>query len=266
MISIYKSEHVELIKSYQKKLFKYFVFLQSNLFISAIFIGFILYLVGENSIDKLFNQFCTESIVNSTRMQICPSLIGRSSFFNWKNEILHRRISQKSSSNDLVDDFELSRSSQLFQKILSSSRNHSANSIVASLSSLSKLSPIEDVYLLLICLSLINFFLSLILPIFLVKPNRKAPKKPALSTTTPGGAELLPAENKPIILRKFGEKMSFAREFDDEGGFFKVKSKKTADNQDLEVFYFILFFIYIFNFLIFFLNELKKRKKQLTQA
>lgn len=141
-----------LVKKYQKSLLKYFVGIQFNLIISALFILYIILIIGENSIDKIFNQVCMESIVNSTRTQICPSTLVKNSFFNWKNEILHRKLSF-SNNYDTSESRINSKASYLSMAL---SRSNLSSSGLTS-DGMVKQSPIEDIYLLLISVSLVTF-------------------------------------------------------------------------------------------------------------
>lgn len=108
LIHLFKREHLELIKAYQKKLLKYIIAIQLNLLIAAGCILFVVVVVTESTLDKLFNHSCVEFIVNSTRLQICPSMFmsdirsatslassslsSAASFFSWKNDIMDRMV------------------------------------------------------------------------------------------------------------------------------------------------------------------------------
>lgn len=198
LILLFKREHLELMKSYQKKLLKFFIGIQSNLIISAGFIFFVVLVVSESTIDKLFTQSCVESLVNSTRLQVCPSLFATearsgssssASFFSWKHEILNRKTDSHSDSH--------------IHKLLPRNQSYHRLSALAV-----KLSPIEDVYIMLICVSLISFFAALIVPVVLVKPSRKIQK------------------STDVVLRKQKE-LSVSKELldeDDSGGFAANKS------------------------------------------
>lgn len=91
--------------------------------------------------------------------------------------------------------------------MLMPSFNHSTN---RAASTSIKNSPVEDVYIMLICISLISFFAALIVPVVCVKPNRKfiqTAKKPL--------------DDSHIVLRKQND-VSLSKELiddDDSGGF-----------------------------------------------
>ena len=114
-----------------------------------------------------------DSIVNSTKSQICPSFLIKNSFFNWKNEILNRKmllITTKKPSLNL-------NRIQLNDVVDHNLKNMDHLNPLNQTSKLeSKLSPIEDIYLLLLSVSMINFFISLIIPLVLIRSNRRSKK------------------------------------------------------------------------------------------
>ncbi len=126
----------------------------------------------EYSIDRIFNQICMDVIQNSTRNQICPSLLAKNLFFNWKNEILHRKITiianAKKLENSLFKNSH-SESSPHMPDILTIQNNQTVSNSASLVHS--KFSPIEDIYLLLISVSLINFFVSLVVPLIFIKAS-----------------------------------------------------------------------------------------------
>ena len=134
---------------------------------------YIVFIIGENQIDTIFNQICMDSIVNSTKSQICPSFLIKNSFFNWKNEILNRKmllITTKKPSLNL-------NRIQLNDVVDHNLKNMDHLNPLNQTSKLeSKLSPIEDIYLLLLSVSMINFFISLIIPLVLIRSNRRSKK------------------------------------------------------------------------------------------
>lgn len=104
-----------------------------------------------------------------------------------------------------------SSSSTLIKKLMSPSSYSSRFDRISS----GQLSPIEDVYIMLICLSLISFFAALIVPVVCVKPSSS-------SAARRNGSKKTAEENfNSIILRKQRE-MSLSKELledDDSGGF-----------------------------------------------
>ena len=105
-----------------------------------------------------------------------------------------------------------SSSSTLIKKLMSPSSYSSRFDRISS----GQLSPIEDVYIMLICLSLISFFAALIVPVVCVKPSSSS------SAARRNGSKKTAEENfNSIILRKQRE-MSLSKELlddDDSGGF-----------------------------------------------
>lgn len=162
-MSVFNKQQLELTEQYQTTIFKYFILIQSNLLISAGFIFYIIKIIGQYSIDKVFNQVCLDSIVNSTQRQSCP----RNTFFNWKNEISHRKISLLSNAKKIENLF---RNQVTYQSSLFDNQTISAESL------LNRQSPIEDIYLLLISVSLIIFFISLSVPLALIKQSKRSDK------------------------------------------------------------------------------------------
>lgn len=255
LVNLFRREHRELIKAYQRRLLKFVTLVSSNLFVAAASLVFLIAVVSETSLDKLFSQSCIESIVNSTRIQMCPSLFsseatnggssgggggGHSalsgSFFSWKHEILNRKISLSTMAQPLSSsimtvsadvsnvDYQTSGKLTLIQKILPTRAGGGANLSSAVYPFAVKLSPIEDVYIMLICVSLISFFSALIVPVVWVKPTSRiktaTSSNSALKKLTT--AESAVADSR-IVLRKQRE-MSLSRELlsnddDDQGGF-----------------------------------------------
>jgi hypothetical protein len=186
-----------------------------------------MYIVGFKELDKVFNQACLESIVNQTRTQICPASI-RSSFFNWKNEIFHRKLSTSSSSsiglindeddgkpmhsfpmehlNDAVTHPVIVKKTHFF--IHDSSMSINPNKTYFSIYNFNnKTTTIEDIYLLLISVSLINFFISLITPLILIRSNKQSKKifKSSLSSSSINLNDISENKKKKLLLMNSDE-------------------------------------------------------------
>ncbi len=92
LVIMFKMHHKEIMKNYLQTILKYFIGVQANFLLTAGFIFYIIFIVREFSIDKIFNQTCMDTMVNATRTQICPSPLAKNLFFNWKTEITQRRM------------------------------------------------------------------------------------------------------------------------------------------------------------------------------
>lgn len=197
------------------------VAIQTNWILIAIFIFYIVYIVGFKELDKVFNQACLESIVNQTRTQVCPASI-RSNFFNWKNEIFHRKLSTSSSSIGMNNDEDDSRSSLSPVEHSHDTVTHSVGAKKTHFFIHDSSSPInpnktyfsiynfnnkttttEDIYLLLISVSLVNFFVSLIVPLILIKSNKQSKKifKSSLSSSSINLNDLSEKKKKKLLIK-----------------------------------------------------------------
>lgn len=189
LVLLFKSHHKEIMRNYMQTMLKYFIGIQANFLLATMFMVYIIFIVNGYSVDKIFNQVCMDTIANATRSQICPSLLARNLFFNWKNEMLQRKLALQANARRLE--------SSVMIKPLSSVGHYSAmaqqgaaaaadtitpTSISSTVSNApsnqnylgSKFSPVEDIYLLLISVSLINFFISLVVPLIFIKANTNA--------------------------------------------------------------------------------------------
>lgn len=267
------------------------------------FIFYIIILVGESPIDRVFNQFCIESIANSTRLQICPALASKTTFFNWKNEILHRKISlqetAKKFDNIEQSDLEIRKYSRhnpqqqpatnsgdnKHMLMLSNDDHHmvatnnqyeaSKSSIIRnqtgiidqnaspSSSSSSKLSPIEDIYLLLICVTLINFFISLIMPLIFVKTT---PKNSAKLNKLAVVASIEKKVNVYNQLRLKQPKFPTPDDDDDSGGFFALKNATEIYVNLIKLLFFHIYIaLFFLNFRLIQNKRLSSYDKQMTK-
>ena len=89
-------------------------------------------------------------------------------FFSWKNEILYRKSNTlTTTANDIQSNSILSLQSifQAFNKKNETELRSARNSSYS-----------DDIYLLMISVSLINFFVSLIIPLAFIKTNKKFKK------------------------------------------------------------------------------------------
>ena len=178
LVILFKEHHKEIMKNFLQTFIKYFVGLQANFSFVAGFIFYIIFIVREYSLDKIFNQTCMDTIANATHTMICPSFLAKNLFFNWKTEILHRKFTLTANAKridstlNLSDDGDSENSAKYSYQMHAldgSSRNQSIHPTY--LSHPTKFSPIEDIYLLLISVSLINFFVSLVVPLIFIKAN-----------------------------------------------------------------------------------------------
>jgi hypothetical protein len=182
-----------------------------NWLLVAGFFFYVIVVTGFKQIDKVFNQACLESIVNQTRSQMCPSSI-RNSFFNWKNEIFHRKVAYQSSGNLNMDmdeptvpfSFNENKNNKGASPFfLHENNNLSANKTFFSIYSFnSKLTTIEDIYLLLISVSLVCFFISLIIPLVLIKSNKQSKKilKSSMSSSSLNLSEINELKKKQFLI------------------------------------------------------------------
>jgi hypothetical protein len=215
--SIFQKEQILTINKYKTLILKYIIAIQTNWILIAIFIFYIVYIVGYKELDKVFNQACLESIVNQTRSQVCPASI-RSSFFNWKNEIFHRKLSTASSSsigisNDEDDSKQTSIEHSHDAVTQSMKKTHffiHDNSITMNPNKTyfsiynfnNKTTTIEDIYLLLISVALVNFFVSLAIPLILIKSNKQSKKifKSSISSSSINLNEISENKKKKLLI------------------------------------------------------------------
>ena len=135
--------------------------IQLSLVLAASFIFYIIYINGEKSINRIFSQICIISITNTTKFQICPSFLVKNNLNVWKNEILQNKITHYTHDK---------RSSNSLNRLQPGDMIKDTNNTSPISSSIS------DVYLLLISVSLINFFICLVIPLLLIKSNKQSKK------------------------------------------------------------------------------------------
>ena len=121
--------------------------------------------MNDISINRILNQNCLDSILSITKEKFCPAYLMRNDIFSWKNEIIFRRTSITVSSTKESPSLVALNS-------LTNDRNFSS---VTSLQKIKYL-HVDDIYLLLISVSLINFFISLIVPIIFIRKNKQNKK------------------------------------------------------------------------------------------
>ena len=136
------------------------------------FFVYTVYITGESSTNNVLSQICLESIVNSTKHKLCPSSLMTNEFFSWKNEIVYRKsttqTSQTNKNNHLTQTVELTTNNLLSLQALFKPLDKNQTDSNFKIYNYS-----DDIYLLMISVSLINFFVSLIIPLAFVKTNKR---------------------------------------------------------------------------------------------
>ena len=108
---------------------------------------------------------CLESVVNATKYKLCPMSLVTNEFFSWKNEILYRKSNTLSiTTNELQSNSILSLQS-IFQAFDKKNETEFSSPKSPNYS--------DDIYLIMISVSMINFFISLIIPLAFIKTNKK---------------------------------------------------------------------------------------------
>ena len=232
--SKYRKTHLSALHAYQKLIFKFFILLQSHWLILAGLIYYVIRLIGIESIDSIFSKVCMQSIVSSSGSKLCPVSILKNDVFSWKHEILLRKTP---SYNDEPGRLSNPHAGQVFTQ-----KNHTFKGFLdlfdpqpgaVGVSSSIKLFTIEDVYLLLISISLIKFILSLFISFLFIKTKRPPSKlanlamAPECAPNTTTKIDMNPV--KAGYLRGEKKKEDAALSDDDHGGF--LNSQKTAYRQ-----------------------------------
>ena len=178
------------INRYQKSVFSFFVLIQLSFILAATLIFYIVYINGEKSINKIFSQICIISISNMTKFQFCPSFLAKTNLNIWKNEIVLNKITHFTQENPSKSINRL----QLGNIVERSETNQTYHAT----------SSISDVYLLLISVSLINFFICLVIPLLLIKSNRQSKKifKEGSSLQTADNVDFINEINESTSLNK----------------------------------------------------------------
>jgi hypothetical protein len=174
LVIMFKMHHKEITKNYLQTILKYFIGVQANFLLTAGFIFYIIFIVREFSIDKIFNQTCMDTIANATRTQLCPAPLAKSLFFNWRTEITQRRVTLIQNAKRIENSLAVATTDLASNQSAAAVSSSSVNSFQLNTGVTAKFSPVEDIYLLLISVSLINFFVSLVVPLIFIKASASA--------------------------------------------------------------------------------------------
>ena len=158
------------VKKYQSSIFGYVILIQTSFILAASFIFYIIYIYGELLINKILNHICASSILDSTKTLICPSFLVKENLNSWKSEISRNKIIHPSHGRHsfIINRLQLGDLVET-PTALSDFNKTSANEFDFSKST-------GNIYLFLISVSLVNFFICLVIPLLLIKSNRQSKK------------------------------------------------------------------------------------------
>jgi hypothetical protein len=157
------------LNAFKKVLLKYFIVIQSHWILTICFFVYTVYIMGESSVNSVLSLICLES-VNTTKFKLCPTQLMTNEFFSWKNEISYRKSGQPNSQSS----YYLVSLQKLFQSYDNKNQTDS------------KMRPnynyIDDIYLLMISVSLICFFICVLMPLVIIRTNNRFRKIFKLNT------------------------------------------------------------------------------------
>ncbi|CAF1058023.1 unnamed protein product [Brachionus calyciflorus] len=89
--TLFQKQHIQMRKNLEKLILKLFISIKSSYFLVSCVIYYMNNLTTNESLDKVLNKFCLEWIDNYDRLY-CPKSMIKNSYFNWLDEISHRKI------------------------------------------------------------------------------------------------------------------------------------------------------------------------------
>jgi hypothetical protein len=141
-------------------------------------VGFVfqlIYVIGETSINKVFDQVCLDTLNKSSRFEICPLAFVKEDFLNWKTELVRKKLTISP------------------LKVLKSNKN-AMNSVNKQLEANENHFSIEQIYLVLISISFVLFFVAIVIPVILLSTS-----KPAGKSNRANREKDKPSEENPFL-------------------------------------------------------------------
>jgi len=129
-------------------------------FYSFLIVGFVyqlIYVIGETSINKVFDQVCLDTLNKSTQFELCPLSTVNEDFLNWKSELLRKKLTVSP------------------LKVLKTNKN-AASTVNEQLDASENQFSIEQIYLVLISISFVLFFVALLVPVVLLITSKATSK------------------------------------------------------------------------------------------
>ncbi len=148
---------------YQKIIFKFLIIIQSHWFLTLGFLAYIFKMLNSKTIQNSLNFICYHTEMQGRTSKFCLDTLISESSLNWQNEIIFR------SGLNPINNAKLNKLPTLMAQ----------NQTTQSVNLKPKLEQTSDIYLVLITIALINFVISLMVILFLIKSNKKLNSKSA---------------------------------------------------------------------------------------
>lgn len=123
-------------------------------------VGFVfqlIYVIGETSINKVFDQVCLDTLNKTEQFEFCPISIVKEDFSNWKTELIRKKLTVSP------------------LKVLKSNKN-AVNTVNEQLDANENQFSIEQIYLVLISISFVLFFVAIVIPVILLSTSKTTNK------------------------------------------------------------------------------------------
>ena len=160
IIRFIEKQKKAIVHIYQKTLLKYFIVIQSHWILTACFLTYVFKILNDSRVKAFFNYLCYKTEMYSRSSHFCFQSIFNDNIFVWKSEIIYRSLPTTTK-----------RSFNKLSTILTSSNHRNVDDRVE------KVSTNGDVYLLLTSIALINFVITLLIILLLIKSHLAHKKK-----------------------------------------------------------------------------------------
>lgn len=162
VIDFIDKQQKAITSHYQKIILKFLIIIQSHWFLTLGFLAYIFKMLNSKTIQDTLNFFCYQTEVQGRTSKFCLGSLIADGSFSWQNEIISR------AGLDPANNARLNKLPTLLAQ----------NQTTTPLVERSKVVPTSDIYLVLITIALINFVVSLLVILFLVKSNKsKLPRE-----------------------------------------------------------------------------------------